>query len=374
MAPLRPLAAALLLALLAAGAAAAPPSPASRERELEAVRLEIVRLQGRLDRLRGEAAGIAGQLERTQIELDLQEQRLAEARAARALAEERRRRVADAVAGVEREVAAVQRELRERMLALYRLGRAGNLRLFLVARPGAEVLPALRQLRYFARRDSELLGRFVDARARLSFERDRMAEQERQAAAWVVREDQRRRELDAARQRQRLLLAQAERERRRLTDRAGALAERERKLANFLDFLYGRSDPLTSGRSIREFRGLLERPAAGEVTVPFGPRRDRRYGTTTPHNGIELATGAGAEVRAVYAGQVAFAAPFEGYGPTVVLQHTGGVFTLYAGLAELQVARGDVVPLHAPLGAAGERLYFEIRVDNRPEDPLSWIR
>lgn len=365
---------ALLAALLGAGGLAAQTSPASREQELEAVRLEIVRLQARLDRLRGETAGLAGELDRTRIELDLQEQRLAEARSARAISEERLRAAAAAVAEVEREVAAVQRELRDRMLALYRLGRPGYLRLFLAARPGTEVLPAIRHLRFLARRDSELLGRFVDARARLSFERDRLAEEERTATAWVRREEERRHELDALRQRQRLLLAEAERERRRLADRADLLAERERKLANFLDFLYGRSDPLTSGRSIREFRGLLERPAAGAVTVPFGPRRDRRYGTTTPHNGIEVATGPGAEVRAVYAGQVAFAAPFEGYGPTVILQHTGGVFTLYAGLAELRVARGDVVPLHAPLGAAGERLYFEIRVDNRPENPLSWIR
>lgn len=374
MPPVRSLSAVLLLALLLAGGAGAQPARGSREQELEAVRLEIVRLQGRLDRLRDEAAGLTGQLERSRVELALQEQRLAEAEAARALADERLQRATAAVKAVEGEVAAVQRELRSRMFALYRLGRPGYLRLFLAARPGTDLLPALRQLRFFARRDGQLLARFTEARARLGFERDQLAEQERVAAAWVTREEERRRELDAARERQRLLLAAAEREQRLLSGRADELAERERKLANFLDFLYGRSDPLASGRSIRDFRGLLERPVAGAVTVPFGPRRDRRYGTTTPHHGVEMSTAAGAEVRAVFAGRVAFAAPFEGYGPTVVLQHTGGVFTLYAGLSELRVARGDVVALHAPLGAAGERLYFEIRVDNRPEDPLSWIR
>ncbi|HSM51095.1 MAG TPA: hypothetical protein VLA75_06815, partial [Thermoanaerobaculia bacterium] len=178
---------ALLAALLGAGGLAAQTSPASREQELEAVRLEIVRLQARLDRLRGETAGLAGELDRTRIELDLQEQRLAEARSARAISEERLRAAAAAVAEVEREVAAVQRELRDRMLALYRLGRPGYLRLFLAARPGTEVLPAIRHLRFLARRDSELLGRFVDARARLSFERDRLAEEERTATAWVRR-------------------------------------------------------------------------------------------------------------------------------------------------------------------------------------------
>ena len=83
---------------------------------------------------------------------------------------------------------------------------------------------------------------------------------------------------------------------------------------------------------------------------------------------------AGEAVQAVYPGSVAFAAPFEGYGPTVVLQHAGGVFTLYAGLGRLQVAKGDVVALRQALGEAADRLYFEIRVDNRPEDPLAWTR
>ncbi|MCL4839750.1 MAG: hypothetical protein KJ058_17505, partial [Thermoanaerobaculia bacterium] len=83
--------------------------------------------------------------------------------------------------------AAVPRDPRDRMLALYRLGRPGYLRLFLAARPGTEVLPAIRHLRFLARRDSELLGRFVDAQARLSFERDGLAAVERSAAAWVTR-------------------------------------------------------------------------------------------------------------------------------------------------------------------------------------------
>ena len=43
------------------------------------------------------------------------------------------------------------------------------------------------------------------------------------------------------------------------------------------------------------------------------------------------------------------------------------------GFAGFSASASACAP-EAPLGAAGERLYFEIRVDNRPEDPLSWIR
>ncbi|MFQ5350807.1 MAG: murein hydrolase activator EnvC family protein, partial [Thermoanaerobaculia bacterium] len=79
-------------------------------------------------------------------------------------------------------------------------------------------------------------------------------------------------------------------------------------------------------------------------------------------------------VRAIYPGRVVFAAPFEGYGQTVVVQHPGRVFTLYAGLARLGVRQDDIIKLGQTVGPAAARLYFEIREENRPVDPLDWLR
>ena len=129
-----------------------------------------------------------------------------------------------------------------------------------------------------------------------------------------------------------------------------------------------------SGRSILDFQGVLDWPAAGEVATPFGPRLDPRYGTRVPHNGIEIATEPGQPAMAVFSGKVMYAAPLQGYGPTVVVLHPGRVFTLYAGLDQMRVAPEDVVSLGAMLGSSSDRLYFEIRVDNRPQDPLEWLR
>ncbi len=79
-------------------------------------------------------------------------------------------------------------------------------------------------------------------------------------------------------------------------------------------------------------------------------------------------------MRAIYAGQVLYAAPFEGYGLTAIVLHPGRVFTLYSGLSELGVAQGDVVTLGHVVGAVARQLYFEIRVENRPENPADWLR
>jgi len=56
------------------------------------------------------------------------------------------------------------------------------------------------------------------------------------------------------------------------------------------------------------------------------------------------------------------------------VQHPGRVFTLYAGLGTMRVAKEDMVSLGDAVGLAADKLYFEIRVENHPEDPLTWLR
>ena len=358
--------------LLAPGAVAQ--DPRSREGELEAIRDEISGLESRLAAVRQRQSGLAGDLERVEVELELQEKRFSEAVAARALAAERAAATELEVFRLQGRLAELQGQLRRSLNGLYRLGRHGYLRLFLSLRPNQSLLPGIRLLRLIARRDAETLDRFRDTRTRLEFERDQLQAGRRELEAWVRREEGRRQGLVALRARQAELLAAAQGEGRRLAARTGELREKERKLSALLDFLYGRVPDALAGRPIQGFRGVLDWPVRGRITAGFGPRLDPRYKTRVPHNGVDIATQKGSEVRAVYPGKVIYAAPFEGYGQAVVLHHSGRALTLYAGLTQLRVAKDDVVKLNAVLGAAGDTIYFEIRVENRPENPALWLR
>jgi septal ring factor EnvC (AmiA/AmiB activator) len=338
------------------------------------VREEIARLTAQLDDLAVRAYGIQGELERVALERRLQQRRVTEAEAARRLAEERAAEAAGRVAEFERRLAGERERLESRLAGLYRIGRHGQLRLFFALEATADPLPAVRLLRYLVRRDAASIERMEALRRRVESERAELDRQRGEAATWFDQQVVRHRELVRLEQRQAALLAGTRREETRLAERALELADRESKMAALLDSLYGRGSAPLSGRPIQEFRGLLEWPAAGPLVGLFGPRLDPRYGTRVPHNGVELETTPGAQVRAVYPGRVVYAAHFEGYGPTVVVQHAGKALTLYAGLAAVSVRRDDLVSLRQALGAAAGRLYFEIRVENRPEDPKRWLR
>lgn len=370
-------AAIVAVAVLASLAAASDPdaSPAldPRERALAEIRAEVARLEKRLSATRARESTLGAALERTEVELALQEQQLAEATAAlelsidrAAAADQRARELAVSLVGV-------QESLRRRLAGLYRLGRQGYLRLFLSLEPESSLLPAIRQLRYLARRDRDLIDRYRETRQALEDQRRALAVEREAIVRWREEEQARHQALRETRARQARLLRQAEEERRTLSARAEALAEKARKLASFIATLVDDQAAL-EGQPIQDFAGVLDWPARGDVAVPFGPRKDPRYRTEVPHNGIDLTLDAGTRVHVVYPGKVLFAGAFEGYGQMVVVHHPGRVFTLYAGLVQVGVHKGDVLSLGADLGASAETLYFEIRRDNAPEDPQRWLR
>jgi septal ring factor EnvC (AmiA/AmiB activator) len=347
---------------------------AARAAELERIRGEIVEISARIESARERAAGLEGEIERSRLELDLQERRVAEAEAEQELAHGRVLQAEARIAELELRLAAERRRLEDRLTGLYRLGRHGIARLAFSLEAGEDPVAAVRLLRYLARRDAASVTRFEDLRAQLAAERTSLEQDRAAAAAWLAQQSTRRDELARLERRQRQLLAGTRSESERLAERAAELTERAERLSALLDALYGRNTEALAGRPIQDFRGLLAWPARGRVTAEFGPRLDPRYGTRVPHHGIDIATVPGEPVRAVYPGKVVFAAPFESYGPTVVVQHAGRAFTLYAGLAATSASRGDLLSLNAELGRAAETLYFEIRVDNRPQDPRRWVR
>jgi septal ring factor EnvC (AmiA/AmiB activator) len=131
--------------------------------------------------------------------------------------------------------------------------------------------------------------------------------------------------------------------------------------------------------------GSLEWPVDGEVIYRFGRER-RPNGTVLRWNGIGIGSQAGTPVRAVRSGTVVLAGPFEGYGPTVVVSHGGGFYTLYLYLEEIGVLEGREVEAGQVVGTVGgtqtpegPHLEFQIRAPiggGAPQamDPLLWLK
>jgi murein DD-endopeptidase MepM/ murein hydrolase activator NlpD len=122
--------------------------------------------------------------------------------------------------------------------------------------------------------------------------------------------------------------------------------------------------------------GVTARPLEGVAGRNFGRRREFNGQSRSPHSGTDLAAPTGTPVGAAAAGRVCLAADLYFSGRTVVLDHGGGVYTLYAHLSRIavtegrQVAAGDRVGEVGATGrVTGPHLHWGARVGAARVDP-----
>jgi murein DD-endopeptidase MepM/ murein hydrolase activator NlpD len=103
------------------------------------------------------------------------------------------------------------------------------------------------------------------------------------------------------------------------------------------------------------------------------------------HTGIDIAAGSGQPIVAAEAGKVIYSSAttgswMGGYGNTVIIDHGGGISTLYAHASKVLVKQGQTVTKGqniARIGSTGNstgpHLHFEVRVNGTPKNPLGWL-
>lgn len=131
-------------------------------------------------------------------------------------------------------------------------------------------------------------------------------------------------------------------------------------------------EPQSHGFS--RMQGRLQRPASGSISGRFGQARPG--GGTW--KGLFISTPPTA-VRSIAEGEVAYAAPLQGYGNTVIVDHGSGYLSIYTGLSQISAGAGSRVSARQTIGRSGSLpdgengLYFEIRYRNQAMNPASWV-
>jgi murein hydrolase activator len=299
--------------------------------------------------------------------------------------------------------------LHRRLSDIYKRGPLHSQEVLLTANTFADLLNRYKYLYLLARQDRALVREVLGLRDQLvlrerslqrSMDQLEMLKQEKvqEHGQLAGLEQQRRRALTTAQTRERTvrqqeqrlaqderrmaaLIAELERKRREAERREAERREAERRRAAAA----GRSAPAPApvrGPTITAAaRGSLAWPLDGRLIYRFG-RMVQPNGTAIRMNGIGLAAAGGTQVRAVEAGSVVLASTFEGYGPTVVVSHGGGYYSLYLHLRDMSVREGAEVARGQAVGTVGgngrsegPHIEFQIRAPGgEAVDPLVWLR
>jgi septal ring factor EnvC (AmiA/AmiB activator) len=222
----------------------------------------------------------------------------------------------------------------------------------------------------------QLLRQEQQQRKRTLDQLAKQAESQRQSIARLERDDAR---LSTLIDRITALLA----EQRRKEEAARQRAERESARAAHPKTPKPGGAPPPSvavvGTGFAQQRGRLALPVQGSIAARFGPPRTGNGGLPSS-KGIFIRAAEGADVRSVGDGQIVFADWLRGFGNLLVIDHGEGYLSIYGNNEALlrnvgdKVAVGEVV---ASVGNTGGNeapgLYFELRFQGRPFDPLTWV-
>lgn len=129
-----------------------------------------------------------------------------------------------------------------------------------------------------------------------------------------------------------------------------------------------------------KFSGRLGMPVNGRLVSTFGMRKHPILRIVRQHKGIDLSGNTGDPIRSAADGIVISASYMRGYGQCLIIDHGGGISTLYGHCSRLlvgagaRVKRGQLIAKVGATGlATGPHLHFEVRVNGRPVNPLGWL-
>jgi septal ring factor EnvC (AmiA/AmiB activator) len=349
--------------------------PAGEDR-LRKVRERREALARELERLRGEEKSLLGDVERLEVEVRLRGEELREIQ----LGLQRTQAQMDVIVKRVRELTKSRDAARPLLVsharALYKLGELSYLRLLLSVDHPSDFFRGYRFVTTVARRDNARIAAFRADLEALRIQQEELTRRTEESIALRTQLEGARRNLDAQRKRKTELLTSIVEKKEIHAAYVKELEEAEGKLRALLQGM----EEGEATVPMSAFRGSLPWPCPGRVRSGFGRHKHPKFDTYTIQNGIEIDAAADSPARAVHEGTVVFADRFKGYGLMVVLDHGGKHHSLYAHLAETSVqlgqklAEGDILGTVGASGVEGSGLYFEMRFQGRPEDPLDWLK
>jgi len=346
--------------------------------QLGEVRSRIKSLEARLADLARETADVAAERERLTAELELARARVRENELTLEQSRVEVTAIREEVGRLADELSTRRQVLRHHLEMIALLGRPGPLQLMFDVAQQGELEAAIGTVATLTAGQARLVDEYNEVRAEHAARLAALSQIVEQAQREAQQLNVRRLELETTQARVEARFQELRRSQQATGVRLADLREREQALQRLMTVLASR-DRMTGREEIRRYRGALPWPVDGRISQTFGRHYLPKYATYTVCNGLRFDARSGAPVRAVFPGVIAFARYFKGYGNMVVIDHGDDVYSLVAGLATIHVRLNQRVTMGLQLGLVAPpkedgNLYFEIRVQEEPQDPRRWLQ
>ncbi|NLU45262.1 MAG: peptidoglycan DD-metalloendopeptidase family protein, partial [Acholeplasmataceae bacterium] len=224
-------------------------------------------------------------------------------------------------------------------------------------------------------RDISLLSKLEEQKRNLNSQQEALEEDKKQLDKVHADVDAKKKTVEAKAAERRALYDKALAEQNRLEQEYNDLMETSNNIASMIKN-WEQSGTLGSVNG----SGRFIWPIHGEITSPYGWRTHPIFGTQIFHSGIDIAADYGDPILAADSGTVVYAGWMGGYGNAVMIDHGGGLVTLYGHNTAVLVSEGQAVDKGQVIAHAGSTGYstgphchFEVRLHGETVNPLSYL-
>lgn len=361
---------------------------------------QVQDLQGQIDSSRLEQENwqqviedVSAKLKQIQADLDAANARLQSIRSRQAEINAQIVQTQNEIVKMEAYLKTRQNVLNRRVRAIYMHGQLNYLEVILGANSFSDFANRVELLKRVIRSDYNLILEIQKQKAAIEAKKAQLEEDKRQLDALAAEAEKTQKEIAAKKAEQQKVLdaaksnkaaaAQMEQDLnaqlasvRNLIQQRLAAAEAARQAAQQAssDEGGGSDDNYVQGT------GAMGWPCSGPITSPFGYRTHPIFGTTIFHAGIDIGVDYGTPIHAADSGVVVYSGWISGYGNAVIIDHGGGVSTLYGHNQSLAVSEGQSVSKGSVIAYAGStgnstgpHCHFEVDVNGSPVNPMGYL-
>lgn len=345
-----------------------------QQQQLESVQQQMQVQQNRAAKAQQQVSSVSEQLRQIQVAMDAAQQEYNDVEGRLTATEQQLATNAQTLAKAEGDLTQSVGALNKRVRDIYENGQISYLDVLLGSKDFSDFTTRMDILKKIIKKDITLVNQVRAERALIVQKRGEL-EQDRAAVLNLKTEAAAKKtQIAAKRQEREKVLAAAESEKQAAEREYQDLIQTSQQIQQMLQRIQS-GGQMSGGGS-----GTMMWPVSGVITSPFGWRTHPIFGTQIFHSGLDIGVDEGTPIAAADSGVVVDAGWMGGYGKAVIIDHGGGISTLYGHTSQIlvspgqTVSKGQTIALVGSTGyATGPHLHFEVRQNGEPVSPLSYL-
>lgn len=346
-------------------------------------------IQGQIDESRNEQASwqevieeVGTKLKAIQVDLDAANARLTAIQKEQADTNRKIQETAAAILEAQNRLQQRQQILNKRVRSIYIHGQLSYLEVILGSKSFSDFANRLELLRRVIHSDYDLILEIQNQKAQIEAKKAQL-EKDKAHLDVLAAEAQKEQDAIAAKKaEQQRVLEQARANKSAAEQLERDLIDRSKQVQSLIQERLRQRETASSGsdESYTQGSGVMSWPCNGVITSPYGYRVHPIFGTTIYHSGMDIGVDYGTPIHAADSGTVIYSGWISGYGNAVIIDHGGGVQTLYGHNQSLNVSEGESVSKGSVIAYAGStgnstgpHCHFEVRVNGEPADPMAYL-